>query len=193
MSNNTTDTYCFDCGEPIYNENTANRRPCPKCGSKKRQYSPKVSITASMSVSATARLFRPASAFLDIAHELAASDERMDWNLSIISAIVACEIAAEKTIVAAARAKGQESLVDQHRDRDRTFKMQWEVSRKLYLQFTGDNIEQPSDEWAAFLQAVGQRNDIIHEGEQKDQADAKQCLEVATKFIKRLERYKATP
>lgn len=191
MSSIVTDTYCFNCGESIYNEDTANRKPCPNCGSKKRRYNGASSITASGSVSATARLFCPASAFLDIAHELAASNERMDWNLSVISAMVACEIATEKTIVDVARVTGQESLVDQQRDKDKTFKMQWCSSRKLHLQLTGDNIKQPSDEWTAFLQAVDQRNDIVHEGEQKDQGDAKRCLEVATKFIKRLEKHKA--
>ncbi|MCK4581111.1 MAG: hypothetical protein KAU10_07150 [Dehalococcoidia bacterium] len=191
MSSIVTDTYCFNCDEPIYNEDTANRKPCPNCGSKKRKYSVEASITASGSVSATARLFRPASAFLDIAHELAASNERMDWNLSVISAMVACEIATEKTIVHVARVTGKESLVEQHRKKDKTFKMQGCGARKLYLELTGDNIEQPGDEWAAFRQAGDQRNDIVHEGEQKDQGNAKRCLEVATKFIKRLEKHKA--
>ncbi len=190
MNSSTTDTYCFDCGEAIYNEDSANRNPCRNCGSKKRTYSLEASVTVSASVTATARLFRPVSAFLDIAHKMADSNERMDWNLAVVSAIVACEIATEKTIVDVARAKGHESLVEQHRDGDKTFKMQWPVSRRLYLQLTRDNIEQPSDEWTAFLKAVEQRNDVVHEGEQRNQTDARICLEVATKFVKRLEKHK---
>lgn len=193
MSSIETDTHCGSCGEPIYNEDSANRVPCPKCGSTKRVYNGECNVTLSFSVSANAQLFRPAAAFLDIAHTLSASKDRMDWNLCIVAALVACEIATEKTIIEVAKAKGEESLVAQQRNEDKTFKMRWAKARTLYHQLTGDDIKQPANEWDNYTKAVDHRNDIVHEGQQKDQATAKECLRVATAFVKRLEKHKPSP
>ncbi len=186
----TTDTYCGNCGEPIYGEDSANRQPCPKCGSKKRKYSLELNASVSVSATVTAQVFRPASAFLDVAHTLANSDDRMDWNLCVVAALVACEVSTEKTLVEVARATQKESLVKSQRDSDRTFKMQNPKTRALYKRLTGDDIESPPEEWDEYVRVKNLRNGIVHEGQQADQKSARDCLRVATRFVKRLESHK---
>lgn len=188
-----TDTYCGECNEPINDEDTLSRKPCPKCGSKNRIYDAKVSTTVSVSASATCRVFRPASAFLDIARKLASSSERMDWNLAIVAAVVSCEIASEKAIVEAARHTNQEHLVSKARSGDKTFKMHHKATQKLYRQLTGDDITKPSPDWDDYEKIVDWRNDVVHEGEQKSQAEATECVQIAAKFVDRLGKNTPSP
>lgn len=186
-----TDTVCGQCGEPIYNEDTNNRKPCPKCGSTKRKYSLTLAVQASASVTVTAEVFRPASAFLDVATALASSDDRMDWNLSVVAALVACEIATERTIVEVAKANGKQSAAVSQRNRDRTFKMQDPKTRALYKQLTGDDTEQPADDWRKHVAGRDLRHSIVHEGLQTSRKDAADFLTTATRFANRLEKHRS--
>jgi hypothetical protein len=149
-------------------------------------------IQAQSAMSAKGEVFRPARAFLDWAATLSKTNERMNWNLSIVAAMTACEIATEKTIVEGARAARKEPLVKKERgDKDKTFKMHWLVARCLYKDLAGDNIELPEDHWQEFLEAVEHRNDVVHEGKQKESSDAKEVLHTAQRFVARLDTKRA--
>ena len=156
-------------------------------------------IVSGTTMTANGDVLRPAQAFLDWAKDLAASKERMDWNLSIVASLVACEIATERVIVAVAKASDQEELVSGLRSevaslasgekRYKTFKMHEKGVATLYRDLTQDEIREPKPEWTRFAQAIDHRNDVLHHiGEQKEQSEAQECLEAALAFVGRVQK-----
>jgi hypothetical protein len=152
----------------------------------------KIDIDVNSSLTANARVFRPAAAFLDIAAILAVSDERMNWNLSVVCGAIACEIATERTIVAVGKHRQQQGFVEQNRKPSRgktlTYKMNAKETRRVYRTLTNDDITEPITEWDKYEKLVCRRDKVLHEADQQTKAEADECLDIARDFVARLDR-----
>jgi hypothetical protein len=142
-----TDTYCGDCEEPIFNEDSANRLPCPKCGSKKRKYHLSMGVTVSVSVSADAQVVSYPQSFLGTARDWIREDVEELYSMAVIVCHVACEVATERAMDAAFRTLGNELLEKVIRKRIRSNRMGTEETRKLYTALTGDGHVRQCGVW----------------------------------------------
>ena len=181
-----TDTYCGNCGEPIYNEDSSNRTPCPNCGSMKRKYSLKVSATVSVSISVDATTITYAQSFLDTAGDWIDGTVNELYSMAIIVCHAACEIATERAFDRAFGGLSNDSLETILRKRIERKNIDNEEVRKLFDALTGGDLASEPF-WPRYMDSVERRNAVAHRAKLFTQDEARETHKAATALVNHLE------
>lgn len=181
----STDTYCGNCGEPIYNEDSSNRQPCPKCGATKRTYHLTADISVTVSVEADATYRSYAQSFLDTASAWIGGNVRELYSMAVVICHVACEIATDRALEAAFGQLGNKALEVAVRKRIRSNRMGRREVHRLYNALTGRNIENESF-WSKYKESIDRRDSIAHEGALVSREEAKETHAAATQLVRYL-------
>ena len=180
----SNDTFCAACNQPIQNEPSAERKPCPKCGSLTRHFEDSVEETCHVSDSFDATVKTYPQTLLDTARDLL---EREQVGIAIVVAHMACEVAAERSIAEAFQAKALTYLEDPILAFVNGFNLAAPRIRELYSALTGDEIQkQPF--WQAFKTSATLRNSIVHNGKIVGRSDAEASLTAAIAIVAHLKK-----
>jgi uncharacterized Zn finger protein (UPF0148 family) len=185
MSDNTTDTHCATCGEPIYDEDSHNRNPCPKCGALSRTYSLTANVTVSVSVSAEAKKISLPQSLLDTARAMIDSDIDGLPAMAVILCHAACEIATDRALEAGFKANQIEHLHETIRKRFRSNRMGTKETHQLYTALTGDDIKN-TPFWKQYTASIKRRDEIAHSGRMIGKDEAEETHKAATALVKHL-------
>ncbi|MCK4394913.1 hypothetical protein KAX17_18595 [Candidatus Bipolaricaulota bacterium] len=187
MDQVTTDTFCGKCGEPIYNEDSNNRIPCPNCGAKERKYHVSASINVSVSVSVDAEVISYPQSFLNTAKDMIDKDIKELQSMAVILCHVASEIATDRALMASFEKNKIGHLKETICSRFRSRRLANKEIRKLYTGLTGDDIAKATF-WPDYQDSVQRRDDITHRGILVSKADAEKSHAAATELVKHLEQ-----
>lgn len=187
MGNCVTDTYCNKCHEPIIDEDSTNRKPCPKCGALSRTYALTASITVAVSVSAKTGLISYPQSMLDTARNYITEGKDGLLSMAVILCHVACEIASERALSAAFAGRGISDLQDVVCRRFRSTRVANEEVHKLYTSLSGDDIAQ-APFWAEYIESTKLRDGIAHEGKSASRNDAERAHKAATGLVSHLDQ-----
>jgi hypothetical protein len=155
------------------------RQPCPKCGSKRRNFSATVTSSIAVSVSATATVITHPRALLTIAQSLIGEGH---FNIAIVTSHMACEVAAERAFDVAYAAKKLELLGEAVEELMNGHNLGNDKHRKLYDALTGTYLEKEVF-WPQFKKASEKRNAIVHKGGQANRAEAEAALQASKDLI----------
>ena len=110
-----------------------------------------------------------------------------EFSVSIVVAHMACEVATDRALNDAFKAKGIEYLEEPIERLLPSNNLGNKSVRKIYTALTGDEIQnQPF--WQRFTDSVTRRNNISHNGATYGQADAEASLKVAKEFVAHLKK-----
>ncbi len=185
MTQITTDTFCGECGAPIYNEDSANRMPCPNCSSTKRTYHLTASVTVSVSVSADARKISYPQSFLDTAREWIKGDVEALHSMAVIICHVARELATDRALSSAFQKLGNAALKQVIRKRIKSNRMGTPETRKLYTSLTGDKIEDQGF-WQDYQESIKRRDNVAHNGILVSKKEAEQTHATTSELVRHL-------
>jgi hypothetical protein len=104
------------------------------------------------------------------------------FSIAVLTALIACEVAAEKAFRAACAAKGLEDLGDAVLDLMNGHNLGSDRNRKLYNVLTGEKPETQAF-WSAFKAAAQKRNRVVHRGEQANKTEAEAALKAARGLV----------
>jgi len=179
-----SDTFCGQCDRPIFDEASDDRRPCPECSSLKRRY--ELSGHAKMRATATAELtvITYPQTLLATGRDLL---KREQYGIAIVVAHMACEVAAERSLAEAFKAKSLTHLEDPILAFVNGFNLATPRIRELYSALTGDEIQkQPF--WPPFTTSAKLRNSIMHNGKIASLSDAESSISAATALVAHLNK-----
>jgi hypothetical protein len=183
----TPDTHCADCGAPIIDESPSGdpdlRKPCPNCGSTARKFSLELSAHVAVSAMARATVTTYPQALLVAARDLISSGQP---SIAVVVAHMACEVAAERTISEAFKARDVRFLEEAVQELLSSCNLANDRTRKLYTALTGDEVSS-EQWWPLFKESSKRRNKIIHRGEIIDKEAATSSLDVAAELVKHVE------
>lgn len=179
---------CGECGNEIAGESTgidsAQRQPCPQCGSTARSFS--INLETTITVSDTVRdvlitypqtLLTTAGSFLMQGH----------FDIAIIVSHMACEIAVERSISEAFIKKGVPGLRESVIALFSGYNLANDKIRKLYTALTSDNIVvQPF--WQDFNESSVRRSKIMHAGVRANKTEATDSVAAASDLISHLKK-----
>jgi hypothetical protein len=137
-----------------------------------------------VSVSANGELVTYPSILLRVANELISNGQA---TVSVVVSHMACEVAAERALSAAFKARGVASLEDAVTGFMNGFNLANDRNRKLYVALTGDAIESQGF-WAAFRESAARRSKIVHGGQIASVAEAHASLQAATSLVAHLKQ-----
>ena len=177
---------CSVCGTPIEDElpggDSANRKPCPKCGSTARTIA--LQATATVTVTGTAQLtvVTYPEVLLKTSKDLLRQNQ---YGISIVVAHMACEVAAERSLSTSFSQRGLQYLEESVLNFLNGYNLATGRNRKLYVALTGDNIHEQGF-WQAYTESATRRNNIIHKGAIYGELEAKASIAAATAFVSHL-------
>jgi hypothetical protein len=178
---------CAQCGETITKEFRTDdqllREPCPKCGSVARVYTENAGITASLGASGEEEVSTYPRVLLDSANAFHLNGH---YNIAVIVAHMACEVAVERRLAEAFANQRISHLQGPIYELLNGFNL---AGRKqileLYTALTGDEPDhQPF--WQSFAESARRRNKIVHRGVFVSKADAELSLKATDEFLKHL-------
>jgi hypothetical protein len=176
---------CGNCGEPLSEPASTpaeKRRPCPKCGSTRRNFSVEISASITLSASHTAKAITYPKALLTIAQSLI---DQGHFNIAVVTSHIACEVAAERAFDVAYAAMSLEPLGEAVGSLMNGHNLGNDKHRKLYNALTGTQLEnQPF--WQRFLTASKKRNSIVLKGEHATKTEAETAVQAAKELITHL-------
>ena len=175
-------TVCGNCGETIAESDrtpVGKRKPCPNCGSTRRNFSVELTESIIVSANVTATLLTYPNALLTIAQSLI---DQGHFNIAIVTSHMACEVAAERAFDAAYAAKKLEPLGEAVASLMNGNNLANDKHRKLYNVLTGTELEKQSF-WPRFKNASVKRNSIVHKGSSAKKNEAETALQAASELI----------
>src|SRR5262245_26871601 len=179
---------CGNCGEPIADQphglGAPQRKPCPKCGSTSRAYGVETQMTISPSVKAETFVSTYPKRLLALAGKLISDGL---FELAVVVACVACEIAVARSLSEAFAAKGIPYLEDPVTEFFSGYSLANDRIRKLYTALTEDAVEKTAF-WPEFKKLVNRRNDILHSGITVTKTEAEESYSAAEKLIAHLKK-----
>lgn len=149
---------CAACGHVITDEpvDLSQRKPCPNCGSTARAISLQGQITVTASVSAELEFTTYPQTLLNLARSFI---DQGHFDIAVVVAHMACEIAVERSISEAFVCEGVQYLEEAITDMLNGYNLANSRVLKLYCALTEDNIQaQPF--WQAFIESGNRRNNI---------------------------------
>jgi hypothetical protein len=183
MSNEVT---CGECGELIEGEppipdDPAQRKPCPRCGSKARKQGISARLQAASFATGTITAIPYAEILLAKSQELIS---RGDFNIATVVAHMACEIAAERAISLAFAIRGLGYLEDAVTSFVFGYNLSTERIRNLYnaLALSGRRI-QDQRFWEAFMASANRRNAVVHKAGSVTKEQAEETQRAATELV----------
>jgi hypothetical protein len=174
------------CGEPIVDEHLSGdptqRRPCAKCGSTARDSSGHARALASGNATVQAEVVTYPQNLLSLARTLI--DEGR-FDIAVIVAHMACEIATERSMSEAFVTKGQylETSVDELLN---GYNLANDRVRKLYTALAGDEVHTEAF-WQKFKDSARRRNNIIHGGTLVGKAEAEESYKATAALVAHLQ------
>jgi hypothetical protein len=180
---------CGQCGEPIPGEVTglesAQREPCPKCGSTSRTYGVEIPpMTTSSSVTVKTTVITYPQKLLTLTRRLIDEGE---FAIAVVVAHIACEIATERCLTEAFAAKGIPDLEDSVTDFFSGSSLANDRIRKLYTALTGDEVEK-APFWQKFKESAVRRNKIAHSSVTVTKAEAEASYMAAKDLVAHLKK-----
>ena len=189
------DITCGKCGSPITGEvpgiEPSQRRPCPTCGSIERKYKVVAHAGAGVESLATVRADAPLlmevidypRKFLDLTQTLI---NEKKFEMAVVAAHMACEIAAERAVSRAFAKKSIKYLEKPILAYVSGYNLGNKRLRKLYNALTGNQIQdQPF--WRAFKESAERRNQAVHKGGITTKAEAEDSYRAASDLVAYLE------
>lgn len=177
---------CGQCGEPIVGESPdgdpAARNPCPKCGSRSRNFEVAVQAATSATAKVDATVITYPQDLLTLAGALI--DEGR-YGIAVVVAHMACEVAAERALADGFRNKGIRDLEEPITDLLNGYNLANNRNRNLYVALTGNQI-QNKDFWPNFKVSAQRRNRIIHNSQIVNKAEAVHSFQAATDLVSHL-------
>jgi hypothetical protein len=176
---------CGGCGRAVIGEpeDGTTRGPCPHCGSHSRTIALRGHLAARALATAELTVGTYAEVLLETAKSLVAAGQP---TIAIVTAHMACEIAAERALARAFAARGLEFLEASVTDLLNGHNMASDRVRGLYTALTGDHIEtQPF--WGNFVISSKRRNRAIHAGDVLSEAEGRDSVAAATALVDHLQ------
>lgn len=177
---------CAACGHMITDEpaDLSRRKPCPKCGSTARAISFQGQISVTASVSAELEFTTYPQTLLNLARSFS---DQGHFDIAVVVAHMACEIAVERSISASFVRKDIQYLEGAITDTLNGYNLANSRVLKLYCALTEDNMQtQPF--WQAFIESANRRNNIIHRGKRVGKAEAQGSVNAASALVAHLAR-----
>jgi cytochrome c biogenesis protein ResB len=176
---------CKLCGEEI--EEGTPPGPCSECSSTKRDITIapeplRITITMGSPVVTVVRLY---THLLDSAERLFNADEH---GVAVIVATTACEVVAERAITKAFATKNVPELEGPVTAFLQSYSIHGERSRGLYMALTGDEIVKEKF-WEGYTKLVKHRQEVAHQGNRVDNADARKDLDSAKLFVEHVVKH----
>jgi hypothetical protein len=175
-------TVCGNCGETISEPASTpveKRKPCPNCGSTRRNFSDVLTVSIGVSTSITDTLVTYPNALLTIARSLI---DQGYFNIAVVTSHMACEVATERAFDAAYAAKKLEPLGEAVDGLMNGNNLANDKHRKLYNVLTGTELEKQSF-WPRFKSTSEKRNSIVHKGGHANKNEAEAALQAANELI----------
>jgi hypothetical protein len=163
MSGVTTDTYCANCGQPIYNEDSHNRKPCPNCGATSRNYSLTAHITVAVSGAVNVTKVSYPQSLLNSAGNLISKGDELSLSMAVVLCHTACDIAADRALSAALEGRQLGHVKKPLRAMFTGYSPKNDRFWDLFSALTGQKIKkQPF--WNAVKESCKYRDSIVHKG-----------------------------
>ena len=179
----TPDTFCGSCGQPVIGEHpsgeTAERRPCPTCGSLTRRFALEAHAFAHATTTAELSVTTYPQALLSTANDLL---QRGQFGISVVVAHMACEVATERAMSKSFQLKRIAYLEDPVLGFLNGYNLANNRNRLLYTALTGDEVQQQQF-WPAFKDSATKRNEIMHQSRIVGQSEAHASLAAAKALI----------
>ncbi len=188
MGHAETDTYCGNCGQAIYDEDSDNRRPCPHCGSTARKYSLTANITVSVSASATATKISFPQSLLNSAANLLARNDKLSLSMAVVFCHTACDIAADRAVEEALEKRSLGHTKAPLRAMFSGYSPKNGRIWDFYCALTGDDIKQRPF-WQKVVDSSKCRDGIIHSGRFATAEQATEAHAAAVEFVKHLKQW----
>jgi hypothetical protein len=184
---NWKDSICGECGESFVEpRDDDQRKPCPKCGSLTRRVVVEQPVQFEFLAAVTATATAPieiippyARILLDLARSMI---DQGQFNISIVVAHMACELATEASLSNAFASKRIKYLQASVTGFLNGYNLANERIRRLYTALTGDAV-QNTPFWKSFTQSAKRRNNIIHRGMIVQKSDAENSYKAANEFL----------
>jgi hypothetical protein len=185
---------CGQCDTPIVGElvslERSQRGPCPNCGSTDRNYrivaqmpvSSELSATTSATATVPLEVIDYPRKFLDVAQTLI---EGGQFEMAVVAAHVACEIATEQALSKAFDALKNQDLKDAVTDLLNGYNLGNSKIRKVYTALTRDKVAEALF-WSAFKASAKRRNHIIHKGLTVAKTDAESSYDATSRLVAHL-------
>lgn len=180
------ETRCKNCGTLITGENTANRKPCPNCGSTKRQYLGKVPISASASVEAKAEVKTYPEYLLEICASLM---ENKHHSIALVTADLACGVAVERALARKFENEGKRELGAVVLDSYGSFNLKNESIWRLYKTLTGDETIRDEPFWPDYTPIRSNRNAVMHDRKTFGKQEAENAYNGAKGLVEYLKEH----
>lgn len=180
---------CIDCKEPLPKDfNDDPNRPCPKCGSTRRNFNPLIG-TATITV----RLHAPTIMVETYPRQLLDTAQKLidggQFSIAIITSHMAAEIAADRCCDAAYKARGLGTLGDAIDGLLNGHNLGNDKILEFFNVLTGLKVQQEPF-WCSFKNASTLRNKIVHDSHKATKLEAEAALMGCTaliSFLKQLE------
>ncbi len=175
---------CGGCGAQV---TEPPGTPCPKCRSTHRTVSveAKVTLPIGATVQAQAEVTTYPQSLLSFAKGLI---DQGQFGIAVVVALMACEVATERSITEAIAAKGLQHLEPAIRRSLNGYSLNNDRVRKWYTTLTGDDIAKSAPFWSDFKSSAKRRNDIIHRGILPGKAEAEQSYKAAYDLVEHLKK-----
>lgn len=112
--------------------------------------------------------------------------ERERYEVSVVTAQMACEICTERVLRAFFLARGVSFLEDSVDDLLPSYNLSNDKVRKVYVALSGDPIQQQFF-WSEYKVVVSLRNKAVHSGARIQESQAQMVLRVAKLVVKHLQ------
>src|SRR5688572_21125982 len=177
---------CANCGIEIADTDnlllTGEKKPCPKCGSIKRNYHLIAGTGGFKITGSAAGLIHIwfSENVLKLANDQFAKGE---FSLAIILAQTACEVGAERVFTLTYQDKGIKDLGEEISGLLRSNNLTNGRVLKIFKVLTGKS---PASEpfWPQLGKATELRNDVVHSGVKATKDQAEEAIEAATGLVK---------
>jgi len=177
------ETRCAECHEVIYGEPSDARRPCPSCGSTKRDYF--LTLTDGVGVADAVTVVRYEDSLLQLASRLV---EQNEYGVAIVVAMMACEVAVQRALSVGFEAKHIEYLEKPILGCMNGYSLLDNRNREFFRAVTGETLRPTPPFWTSYVDAVELRNDIIHDGKTAATEQAVNAIEAATQMVEYLSK-----
>lgn len=173
---------CPNCSNMIPNDTNLSqeeRTPCPKCGSRGRIHNLELSTSAGASSTFSAVVIPYTQRLLETAESLV---ERKEYSVAVVTAHMACELAAELAFARAFTARKIQELADPVMDLLPSNNLGNERVRKLFDALAGGELA-TKPFWIAFKASSERRNKAVHHGGSLSEQEARDSIAAAKQLI----------
>lgn len=185
MGNIETDTFCGNCEQPIYNEDSHNRQPCPNCGSTKRTYSLTADVSVAVGAEVNATRIAFSQSLLISAETLIKKGDELSLSMAVILSHSACDIAADRALALALESNALSHAMKPLRTLISGYSPKNDRFWNLFSALTGEEIRREPF-WHALVESSKCRDAIVHRAEFADAQQALSTHQVTTDFVKYL-------